>query len=90
MSTGPKIQRQPWIDYLVCIIEKEDDANVRKYSMAVKAIVEDSKTNQSKIDNNILILESLKTHILLEAKNPYRINNLMDGIITFTKKLENV
>lgn len=58
--------------------------------MAVKAIVEDSKTNQSKIDNNILILESLKTHILLEAKNPYRINNLMDGIITFTKKLENV
>lgn len=85
--SGPKIQRQPWIDYLADAMVKEIDPNVNMYAPAVKSIIESVKTGKAEKSSALSVLRGLKTHIMLEARNKSRTENLMDGIIQFTEKI---
>lgn len=85
--SGPKIQRQPWIDYLVDAIAKEQDANVSKYAPTIFEIVKSVKEDPSKKSSSVFVLRSLKTFIVDGAINKSRAENLLDGLIEFTEKL---
>lgn len=85
--SGVKIQKQPWIDYLIDTISKESDKNVSKYGPVVKVLVDIVKENPSEKEKSLFVLRSLKSHIIESARNKMRTENLMDGIIQFTEKI---
>lgn len=85
--SGPKIQRQPWIDYLADAMAKEPDEKVNVFAPHIRTIIQTVREDQSKKTDCVNLLKGLKPFIVYTSRNKSRTENLMTGIIQFIEKI---
>jgi len=80
------VKKQEWLDYLLDTVEKEKDAGVQRFAPFLKCVIDDVKTGKTSCEQAIGYIRAVMPSIIEDAKEPHRIQKLLEGIITFTKK----
>jgi hypothetical protein len=87
MSTAPKPQKQPWLDYLLDVISKEPDAVVKDSASMFTGIANQVKAGLITRDKALVQLTDLRNAVLEKTVTAkHRVEKILDGTIEFTLK----
>jgi hypothetical protein len=79
------VKKQDWLEYLMITLEAEPV--IKRFAPFFKLIIEEIKTGAISFEKGIGYLEAVIPSVIQEAENQSRVEQLMKGIISFTKKL---
>jgi hypothetical protein len=80
-------QRLEWIEYLLIDVGGDKDPNVRKYHPFLKAVIDQAKAKEITGKQASNYIEAIIPSVLQEANEKYRINNLFQAIVNYSKKI---
>ena len=81
------VKRLEWIEYLLIDVQNEKDPNVQKYYPFIKAVVDQARAKEITGDQAANYIEAIIPSVLDQAIEKYRIKNLFDAIVSYSKKI---
>jgi hypothetical protein len=78
------VKKQDWLEYLILTLETEPV--IQKYSPYFKLIIEKITNGEMSVDMGVGYLEAVIPSVMQECINESRTEQLMKGILSFTKK----
>jgi hypothetical protein len=78
------VEKQDWLEYLILTLETEPV--IKRFAPFFKLIIEEIKSGTISFEKGIGYLEAVVPSVLQECTNKSRTEQLMKGILSFTKK----